>query len=146
MANTIVLKGEGHFAEGTAASGTVLKPGMCVQYDSSGTFVVGNAAADGEMGTWKIVVEDANLGRKTTDSYADGGRFRYYHPQPGDVLQVLCDETADALVIGDKLICDVSEGNFIETTGTVESEGFQVIEAAGTLSADTLVKVECTGR
>jgi len=144
--NVIVLKGRGHCKEVMAEASTVLLPGMAVQRNAAGELIVGNSAVDGERGTWLIVIEDANLSMTTLTAYAAGARVRVYCPVAGDEIQVLADETADTLVVGDKLICDVSEGNFIETTGAVESEGFTILETPGALTTDTLVLVECTGR
>lgn len=144
--NTIVLKGQGHFEEYAAADGVTLKPGLGVHLDSDGKLALGISGANGERGLTMIVVEDANLGMKPTDSYAAAApNVRVYCPVAGDELQVLVSDTADAVVIGDKLINVAADGEFIETTGTVESEPFVALEAPGTLSADTLVLVKATG-
>lgn len=143
--NTIVQKGHGHFKEYPVHTGVTLKPGMAAQLNSSGALVLGVSGADGERGLVMIVVEDYNLGKTVSDSYTAGEIAKVYCPVPGDELLVLVTDAADAVVVGDKLICDVSHGGFIETTGTVESEPFIALEALGTLSADTLCLAVATG-
>ncbi len=143
--NTIVQKGNGHFKEYLVASGVTLKPGMACQLNSSGALALGVSGADGERGLVMIAVEDWNLGKTVNDAYTAGETAKVYCPLPGDEVLVLVTDAADAVVIGDKLICDVSHGGFIETTGTVESEPFIALEALGTLSVDTLCLAVATG-
>lgn len=141
----IVQKGRGHFEEYTVASGVTIKPGMGVQFDTDGNLVLGCGDADGERNLVMVAVEDNLLGKTVDDSYAAGSTCRVYIPQPGDELLILVSDTQDAIVIGDKYINDVSTGEWIETTGTVEMEPFEAIEAGGTLSADTLLLAKYSG-
>lgn len=144
--NKIVQRGNGHFKEYNVHTGVTLYPGMACQLNSSGNLALGVSAADGERGLVMIVVENDLLGKTVANSYVAGERCRVYCPQPGDELLVLLTDAADAVVVGDKLINDVSHGGFIETTGTVESEPFVALEAPGTLSADTLCLAVFTGQ
>ena len=61
-------------------------------------------------------------------------------------MNVLVQDTADAIIVGDLMILETATGLCIETTSTPESEPFQSLEALGTLSADTLGHVICTGQ
>jgi len=141
----IVQKGCGHVEEYTVATGVTLKPGMGVQLNSSGELVLGCGAADGERSLVMIVKEDNLLGKTVSDTYAAGSVCRVYVPQPGDELLLLVSDTADAVVVGDKYINDVSTGEWIETTGTVEMEPFVALEAGGTLAADALLLAKFSG-
>ena len=143
--NEIVQKGNGHFIEGTVAAGNTLEPGMAVQLDTSGNFVVGMSGADGERDTLYLVVGDSLLGQPVSATYPAGSRVKVYIPQAGDECLILVTAGADATAIGAKMINDVSTGMWIVTTGTVESEPFEMLEAGGTLAVDTLLLARCTG-
>lgn len=143
--NKIVLKGNGHFIEGTLASGQTPKPGQCISIKSDGTYEAWNGAADGERDEVIVLCENVNLGQLPTEAYADGARFVAYIPVPGDTLQVLVT-SGENISIGDKLIIDDGTGKSIETTGSPEMEPFKAMESTGgALGADTLVKVRFTG-
>lgn len=141
----IVQKGHGYFEEYTVASGVTISPGMGVQFDTDGNLVLGCGDIDGERNLVMVAVEDNLLGKTVSDIYAAGSRCRVYIPQPGDELLVLVPDSEDAIVIGDKYINDVSTGKWIETTGTVEMEPFEALEAGGTLSADALLLAKFSG-
>lgn len=143
----IVLKGHyGHFFEGEAASGVTFKPGMAAQLDSDGKYGLGTSGVDGERSIVQIVREAAELGKTVDDAYAaaDPNVFMYT-PLPGDEVLVLLTSGENGAAIGSKLICDVSTGKWIKTTGTVESEPFILLEAPGTITEDTLVLARFTG-
>jgi hypothetical protein len=145
---TIVLKGQGHVEEGKLANEydglgeAIAYPGMGIQRDSSGDFVLGVGAADGNRGLVRIVMEDYLLGKTIEDPYLEGGTVRFYTPVPGDELLVLVS-SGENLAIGDLLINDVSTGEWIKTTGSPEMEPFEVQESTGgALSTAALVRVK----
>lgn len=153
--NVIVLTPApmGRFLEGIV-SGTP-KPGTQMQIKAATepvngkhTWEVFNGAADGERALVAILLENYFLGKGPTDAYADGEQCRLFIPLPGDELQVLLQNqsgTADAFTIGQKLIVDDGTGKFLATTGSPESEPFQVMETKAALTADALCHVICTG-
>ena len=153
--NTIVLSGapQGRFIEGIVY-GTP-KPGTAMQIKAATepvggkhTWQVYTPGTDGDRRTIAILLENVFLGRTVSDAYVSGEQCRLYIPQPGDELQVLLANiagTGDAFAIGDLLIADSGTGKFIATTGTPESEPFQVMETLAALTADTLCHVMYTG-
>ena len=144
-ANIVVSsRPNGRFFEGVAASGVTLSPGMCVQRDASGNFVLGRGVADGERGDLIIVCEGFTGETKTT-AYAAAARVKLFTPAAGDKVQVLVADTEDAIAVTDKLIVDTSTGLFIETVGTPESEPFEALEALGTIAANTHCLAVATG-
>jgi hypothetical protein len=132
MANTIVLKGKGHYIEGEAAE--AVTPGMPVQLLSDNTWGMWDGAAAGEHDLVAIAVEDALQGKTITDAYADGDRMQIYIPVSGDVVNVRL-KASENVSIGEKLIREDNTGLYIATTGTPEVEDFVALEASNVASA-----------
>lgn len=152
---TIVVKGNGHFIEGTLKTGSTPKPGTLMimtsdAKDGSGNFTYKpwDGALDGERDEVIILRENEGLGKTVTDAYADSEHCYLYIPMPGDEVQVLFGNaagTADDVAIGDKLIIDDGTGKVIPTTGSPEMEPFKALEAYVDPTADQLLHCRFTG-
>lgn len=137
--NVIVVKGEGHFAEGILQTGFTPKPGtLLVLTSATGakTYKPWDGAADGEQDEVVLLVEDEGLGQLKTTAYTDTAAIRIYFPVRGDEFQVLVT-SGENITIGDKLIIKDVTGKCIETTGSPEMEPFKALETLGALAADT---------
>lgn len=157
--NVIVLAAEpkGRFIEGTIGAGLTPKPGTIMQIDHSiamqggrHTWVLYNADADGGRPKGPIIVlrEAELMGKGITDAYAAGDRGFGYIPANGEELNCLVANiagTADDHAAGEMLMVDDTTGLLIATTGTPETEMFQLNEAITDPTEDTLAWVTFTG-
>lgn len=156
LGNSIVISENprGRFQEGYVNA--ALKPGTCVQIDvSEGKGTDGrfdweayNTSADGEQRLVAVLVEDDMQGYDMTTAYASGGRCKLYFPIPGDELNMLVANlagTGDDHAFGDILMINDGDGKLIATTGSPESEPFQLLEAIVDPTADTLAHCIFTG-
>ena len=153
--NGIVVSSEprGRFDE-CIISGTP-KPGTCMSRLAATepvggryTYEAYNPSADGEQLAWGVLLPDDNQGRAATAAYAAAERGFLYFPVNGDELNCLVANiagTGDAFAIGDKLMIDDGTGKLIATTGSPETESFEVLETKAALTADTLVHVQYNG-
>jgi len=134
------------YVNGTPLPGTIM------------TLDVSEAANNGRF-TWEpfspgtgtramiaVLLPDSLKGKTETEAYVDGDRCFMYVPCPGEELNVLVQDSEDAIAVGDLLIVETATGLLLETTGTPESEPFQALEALGTIAADTLCHVMATGQ
>lgn len=132
------------------------KPGTCMQIqagtavDANGhhTWEVFNRAADGNQYLIAVLLPDVYRGKTYSDAYANGDLGFLYCPLPGEELNMLIANiagTSDAFAVGDQLIVDDGTGKLVATTGTPESEPFQLLEASAALTADTLLWCLFTG-
>lgn len=148
----------GVFDEGYIGAGNTPKPGTVMQRDLSValrggrfTYVVYNADADGgrPKGALKILLPDRFNGNRTElSAYAAGDRCFLYTPLAGEELNMILGDvagTADDHPIGEMLIVDDTTGKLVATTGSPETECFQLLEAVTDPVADQLVWVEYTG-
>ena len=154
--NEIVVSNDprGRYMEGTING--ALKPGTCVQLDVSEglnangrpQFEAYNTSADGEQRLVAVLVPDDLRGKRAVDAYVDGEQCKVYFPLPGDELNMLLADvagTADDHAFGEILMVDDGTGKLIATTGTPESEPFQLLEAVTDPTADQLVHCIFTG-
>ena len=153
--NEIIVSDQprGVFHEGIV-SGTP-KPGTVMQVKAATepvggafTFEVYNPDADGNQRLQYILLPDSLQGKLATAAYVSGDRCFLYVPAPGEDLNMLVANiagTGDAFAIGDKLIVDDGTGKLIATTGSPESEPYEVMETVAAITADTLVWVRHTG-
>lgn len=143
----------GVFIEGIV-NGTP-KPGTVMQLDVSEAPVQGkftwepyNADADGNQRLIAVLRPDHLQGKKATEAYADGDVCFLYCPVMGEELNMLLKNvggTGDSFSRGDRLIVDDGNGKLINTTGTPESEPFQILEDVPALTEDTLAHCMFTG-
>lgn len=144
--------------EGTIAAGETPKPGQIVQIQASAglddngrpKFEIYNADADGgrPKGPLFVLLADELQGKLATDAYAAGDHCYVYCPAAGEELNMLIGDvagTADDHAFGEMLIIDDTTGKLIATTGTPESEPFQLLEAITDPTADTLAHCIYTG-
>jgi|TARA_R110002096_G_scaffold55026_16_gene141645 hypothetical protein len=150
--NEIIVTGEpkGVFLEGYI-TGTPL-PGTIVTLDvseavSNGRFTYEPfSPATGLRAMTAVLLPDSLKGKTETEAYVTGDRCFMYVPVAGEEMNVLVQDSEDAIVVGDLLIVETATGLLLETTGTPESEPFQALEALGTIAADTLCHVIATGQ
>ena len=147
----------GRFIEGKLATGITPKPGTILQIqataiDTNGrfTFELFNADADGgrPKGPLCILDIDWGQGKTASDAYADSASVRCYVPIPGEEFNLLIANlsgTADDHAIGEMLIIDDTTGFLIATTGSPETEPFQLLETITDPTVDTLAHVIYTG-
>lgn len=144
----------GRFTEGTIR--TAEKPGTLVQIDVSEglnangrpQFEAFDAGADGDQRLIAVLVEDNLSGKIATDAYAAGDQCRVYFPLPGDEINMLVENlagTGDDHSFGDLLMANDGTGKLVATTGSPESEPFQLLEAITDPTADTLAHCIFTG-
>lgn len=156
VGNTIIASAEpkGPFWEGYVNG--ALKPGTVVQIDvSEGLGNDGwpdweafNQAADGSRHAIAVLLEDKLQGKPATSAYVSGDRCFVYFPQRGDMLNMLIGDvggTGDSHAFGEILIVDDTTGELIATTGTPESECFQLLETLAAPTADILALCLFTG-
>lgn len=161
--NKIVIRGtevNGIREEGTLANGGTALPGVIMELKPSTAFTNGRGSyrvyQPGTSGNRKIMfVLNTNPlnGQVATQAYNDGDHIYLYVPQAGDDLNLLVKGVAGTGAttihnIGDLMIVENASGKLISTTGSEQSDPFQVQgdPAAGTsINADTLVWVKATG-
>lgn len=153
--NTILLSAEpqGRFIEGQLVG--ALKPGICVEIDPTKEMVGGRfhyrpyqPGGDGQRATIIVLLEDHLQGKGPTEAYADGDRGFMYAPVSSEELNILLANqsgTADAFSLGDRLILEDGTGKGLATTGTPESEPFELAEDVSALTADALAFCIYTG-
>ena len=154
--NAIILSPtpRGVFKEGVI-TGTP-KPGIVMQIDVSEgldgtgslTWEAFNADADGDQRLIAILLPDEFQGKTETDAYVAGDRGKVYIPAAGEEFNMLLADvagTGDDHAFGELLMVDDGTGKLIATTGSPESECFQLLEAVTDPTADQLVHVIYTG-
>lgn len=134
-----------------------LKPGTVVQLDVSEGLNTGTGrpqfeayapGADGNQRLIGVLLQDDFKGKLASEAYVSGDQCKVYFPAPGEQLNMLLQDvagTGDDHAFGDILIVDNSTGKLIATTGTPESEPFQLLEAITDPTADTLAHCIFTG-
>ena len=144
----------GRFIEGKLKTGITPKPGTILQLqaataiDANGRFTFELAAPDADGGRPKgplcILDLDWGQGKVASDAYADSANVRCYVPIPGEEFNLLVANlsgTADDHAISEMLIVDTGTGLLIATTGTPETEPFQLLETITDPTADRLAHV-----
>ena len=143
----------GRFDEGTIL-GTP-KPGTCMQV-AAGIEPVGgrfsyevyNSNADGEQRPVCVLLPDHLQGKTAADAYSNGTRGFLYFPREGEELNMRVADivgTTDDHTIGEILMIDDGTGLLVTTTGSPESEAFQVLETKADPVADSLLLCRYTG-
>lgn len=147
----------GVFMEGYIATGETPKPGTILQRDPTialrggrHTYSIYNADADGgrPKGAIYILLPDHLQGLTADMTYAAGDRCFLYTPVAGEEFNLLLANisgTADDHAAGEIMIIDDTTGKLIATTGTPETESFQLLESVTDPTADQLVWCAYTG-
>lgn len=133
---------------GTPKPGTVMTVTTAALSNGRFTMEAYNRDADGNRAPIAVLLADELRGILQTTAYASGDRGFVYYPLPGDDLNMLVANiagTGDAFTIGDYMIVDDGTGKLIATTGSPESEPFQIMETVAALTADTLLWCKFTG-
>ena len=133
--NTIVLKSRGYHEEYPAV-GAIL-PGQMLELTAAGKVqpVSGLNSITPKM----IAKEDALQGRTITTAYAANEIVSVQTLMPGDIVQVL-GLAAEDMDIADKVVANAA-GKGIIAAGTEKQLLGVVLENAGVLAADALVKI-----
>lgn len=149
--NVIVVASnpQGKFVEGYI-SGTPL-PGVRMQRkagvaERNGrfTYEVFNGAADADRkGPTLILREDELQGKGVDEAYQDGKRGFMYIPAEGEEMLIRVSApgtgTGDNFAVSDQLMVNDGDGTYVASSGTGETEEFEVaediddVEAGGTL-------------
>ena len=147
----------GVFMEGFIGAGLTPKPGTIMQLQPATALVGGRhtwelAAPDADGGRPKgpliILLEDHLQGRDYSTAYAAGERCFGYVPVAGEEFNLLVLNiagTADDHTKGEILMVDNVTGKLVATTGSPETEPFQLLETITDPTADTLSWVVYTG-
>lgn len=149
----VVAEPAGRYLEGIVY-GTP-KPGTMMQIkdgvepiNGRFTFEVYTPGTNGDRRPVLILLPDRGQGKLETDAYVSGTRCFLYAPIAGEDINVLRKDisgTGDDFAIGALLIAESGSGKFIATTGSPESEPFQVLETVTDPTADGLVWCLYTG-
>ena len=152
--NAIMISAE---PEGKTLSGVISgtpKPGTVMEIETP--FYRGNnhlwrvyqPGTDGERRIIAVLLEDHHQGFGVDDAYVTGKPGRLYVPKPGEMLNMRFLDvagTADDYTAGGMCIVDSGTGKLLATTGTPESEPFQILEAVTDPTADFLAPCMYTG-
>jgi len=136
---------------GTPKPGTLMQIKAGVEPVSGRyTWQVYTPGTDGNRLPIAVLMEDHLQGKTATDAYVTGTRCFLYCPIMGEELNMLVSAagtgTGDAQAIGGLLIGDTGTGLLVATTGTPESEPFQLLETvADVVIAGTLTHCMYTG-
>lgn len=135
---TIRLKTEAQRQEYEAGAAGIY-PGMILAKNSSGQ-VIPMGTQGGVAGAPLLVaIEDDLIGSTVSTVYSSGSRVQCVTPQMGDTIAIRCVSGA-TINIGTKVISS-NAGKGMATTGSPAQLVGESNEAAGALSADTLVSV-----
>lgn len=135
---------------GTPKPGTVmqLRTAAGLTAENMETFEVYAPGTDGERRPIAVLLEDQLSGKTYADAYVSGTRGRVYFPVMGEYLNMRILDisgTGDDHSFGELLMVDTGTGKLIATTGTPESEPFQLLETITDPVADTLALCRYTG-
>ena len=115
---------------GTPYPGTVLEIQTPFYRGGQHLFRVYQPGTDGERRTIFVLLEDDLQGFKLGDAAVDGKLRQIYIPAPGEMLNMLLADvagTGDDHTALEMLIVDTGTGKLIATTGSPESEPFQLL-------------------
>jgi hypothetical protein len=131
------------------------KPGTVMMITAATAMVGGvfNASVytgtDGARTAIAVLLERDQDGSIYSDAYAAGEMGRLYFPLPGEKLNMLFEDvggTGDDFAIGDIMMVDSGTGKLLATSGSIESEPFQCLEAVTDPMADHWVMCMATGQ
>jgi hypothetical protein len=135
---------------GTPKPGTVMqvRTEAGLTADNVETVEVYTPGADGNRRPIMVLLENQLSGKTYDDAYVSGQRGWVYFPVAGEYLNMrLLDVagTGDDHSFGELLIVDNGTGKLIATTGSPESEPFQLLETITDPTADTVALCRYTG-
>jgi len=139
--NKIVLKGSGHYDEGTLEA--AVSCGMAVELTPTGGFdeIQASQAEALKQGIPLVVSEDALQGKTVDDAYSSGDVVFTYQAVAGDHLQVLVKD-GEVIAIADKLVVEGGgSGLFLGITGSEAAYQVKALEAVSPSGANGLCKV-----
>ncbi len=152
--NSIIISAEpqGKFLTGVV-SGTP-KPGVVMEIMTP--FYRGNdhlwrvyqPGTDGDRRIIAVLLEDHHQGFGIGTAYVTLKQCRLYVPVAGEMLNMYFTDisgTAD-IAAGDMCIVDSGTGGLLASTGTPESEPFQILEAQNDPGADFMAPCIVTGQ
>lgn len=132
---------------GTPKPGTVMEI-SAVATNGEKTFRVYQPGTDGDRRPIFVLLPDHLQGKLATEAFTSGDRVQCYVPVAGEELNMLVADvsgTGDDHAVGELLIVDTGTGKLIATTGSPESEPFQLLETLTDPSADQLAWCLYTG-
>lgn len=134
---------------GTPKPGTVMEIQTPFYRGGVHLWRVYQPGTDGERRVIAVLLEDDLQGFKLGDANVDDTMRQLYIPVEGDELNMLFLDvtgTADDHAALEMLIVDTGTGKLIATTGSPESEPFQLLEAVTDPAADFYAPCMYTGR
>lgn len=152
-ANIIISSNpQGKFLEGivygTPKPGTVMEIKTPYAQGNRHEWQVYQPGTDGNRRVIAVLLEDSLQGITATTAYVTGKMCRLYVPIAGEELNMLIADvsgTGDDHSALEMLIVDTGTGKLIATTGTPESEPFQLLQAITDPTADVLAPCMYTG-
>lgn len=152
--NSIIISAhpKGVFKEGiisgTPKPGTVMQVSAAVEpINGRFTWVVYNAAADGDRRLITVLLPDELQGKLMTDAYVTGSRCFLYCPVAGEELNMLVEDvagTGDDFAIGDMMMVDDGTGKLLAESSP-QAEPFTCMETITDPTADHLMHTMFTG-
>lgn len=133
---------------GTPKPGTVMEIQTVYYQGNRHLWRVYQPGTDGERRVIAVLLEDDYQGKTMDDAYVDGTRGFLYVPQAGEELNMRLKDvsgTADDHTALEMLIVDTGTGLLIATTGSPESEPFQILQTVTDPTADFLAPCMYTG-
>ncbi len=135
---------------GTPSPGTILeiKASVTTLVNGRPTYQVYQPGTDGDRRPIIVLIPNPYNGQLATAAYVDGDHIFMYVPQAGEEMNMLVADvagTADDHSFGEIMIVDSGTGKLIATTGSPESEPFQLLETITDPVADTLAWCWYTG-
>jgi hypothetical protein len=131
--NTIILKGDPLFKEGTVKTGQTIKPGMFVKRDSGGVLV----AAAGDPGK-EVALELGIEGSGIDDDYAAGDHILTGFFRQGDEVYAIL-ATSQTIVKG--AVLSTAAGGHVKAAGS-DAVVAKAVEAVTTTAAVARIKIE----
>lgn len=143
---------KGKFLEGvvngTPKPGTVMEIETPFYEGGRHLYRVYQPGTDGERRAIMVLIEDKMFGNDLNAAYVDGSRCYLYCPIAGEELNMLFADvggTGDDHTALEMAIVDTGTGKLVATTGSPESEPFQLLVTVTDPAADFLAPCMFTG-
>lgn len=134
--------------DGTPKPGTVMEIKTPFHQGGLHEWQVYQPGTDGNRRLIAVLLEDQYQGKLITDAYVDGTQCFLYVPIAGEELNMLLADvtgTGDDHTALEMLIVDTGTGKLVATTGSPESEPFQLLVTVTDPEADFLAPCMYTG-
>lgn len=154
VGNNIIISSnpQGKFLEGiiygTPKPGTLMEIKTAYAQGNRHEWQVYQPGTDGNRRVVAVLLEDGLQGISVTTAYVTGTMGRLYVPIAGEELNMLIADvsgTGDDHTALEMLIADTGTGKLIATTGSPESEPFQLLQTLTDPTADVLAPCMYTG-